>query len=160
GYGDECKANLEQLIGHEEEGGNVNDSGDFEGLDFTPVRFDEEPSDTGAGERSFSIGFRPRTEMLASQDPLFLLQQLRELGTLGLPADTGRLPQLADLVPGESYIGWTATLRTTWGREDVERVFAFAADKCDLEVVDLDPPAAAIDPMADLALAAEAVPPE
>ena len=80
GFGNECKANLEQLIGHGEGGAEDDkEDEDFE-IDFTPVRFDDdepagEVASEVAGERSFSISFRPKSAMLATQDPLFLLQE-------------------------------------------------------------------------------------
>jgi two-component system chemotaxis sensor kinase CheA len=157
GYGDECRAALEQLIGQEEgEGGEAGGKDDgFAGFDFTPVRIDDFET-PAAAERTFSISFRPKSEMLETQDPLFLLQQLGALGTLELAAQTEALPSLADLSPGVSYIGWKGTLRTTWTQADVERVFAFVIDKCELEVVDLSPPEAATEvaapaPAADVA---------
>jgi two-component system chemotaxis sensor kinase CheA len=164
GYGDECRAALEGLIGHGEDGGEEEMGADFD-IPFVPVRVDDfdEPA-ASAGERCFSIVFRPNSEFLASQDPLFLLQQLRTLGTLELVAQTEALPPLAELAPDVAYIGWTATLRTAWGREDVERVFAFVADKCELQIVEqtapdgvaaaavVDGPAAAVE-VADVALA-------
>jgi two-component system chemotaxis sensor kinase CheA len=141
GYGDECRAALEGLIGQDEGGGDADMGADDFDIPFVPVRIDDfdTPSES-AGERCYSISFRPNSEFLASQDPLFLLQQLRTLGTLELMADTDALPPLAALSPGVSYIGWTATLRTSWGREDVERVFAFVVDKCELEIIELNPP--------------------
>jgi two-component system, chemotaxis family, sensor kinase CheA len=142
GYGDECRAALEALIGHDEEGGDADTAAEDFDIPFVPVRVDfDEPVESA--ERSYSISFRPSSEFLLSQDPLFLLQQLRMLGTLELTAQTDALPPLAELSPGVCYIGWTATLRTFWGREDIERVFAFVLDKCDLQIVDLDPPASA-----------------
>jgi two-component system chemotaxis sensor kinase CheA len=142
GYGDECRAALEALIGHDEEGGGADTAAEDFDIPFVPVRVDfDEPGESA--ERSYSISFRPSSEFLLSQDPLFLLQQLRMLGTLELTAQTDALPSLAELSPGVCYIGWTATLHTSWGREDIERVFAFVLDKCDLQIVDLDPPASA-----------------
>jgi two-component system chemotaxis sensor kinase CheA len=142
GYGDECRAALEGLIGQGENGGGDADAGadDFD-IPFVPVRIDDfdAPSEN-AGERCYSISFRPNSEFLASQDPLFLLQELRTLGTLELAAQTDALPPLAEVSPGVSYIGWNGTLRTSWGREDIERVFAFVADKCELQIVDLTVP--------------------
>ncbi|HWF94676.1 MAG TPA: chemotaxis protein CheA [Xanthobacteraceae bacterium] len=142
GYGDECRAALEALLGQDQEGGGPDTEAEDFDIPFVPVRVDFDEPDESA-ERSYSISFRPSSEFLLSQDPLFLLQQLRMLGTLELTAQTDALPPLAELSPGVSYIGWTATLRTSWGREDIERVFAFVLDKCDLQIVELDPPASA-----------------
>jgi two-component system chemotaxis sensor kinase CheA len=175
GYGDECRAALEGLIGHDEGRGGDAAAEDFD-IPFVPVRVDDfdAPSE-GPGERSYAISFRPNPDFPLNQDPLFLLQQLRSLGTLELAAETDALPSLAQLSPGVSYIGWSGTLRTSWGRDDIERVFAFVADKCQLGITDLDPPVGGIDvagghdaapseggdaaPVPELALAPELAPP-
>ncbi len=139
GYGDECRAALEALLGQDEDGAGDAPADDFD-IPFVPVRVEfDEPGESGA-ERGYSISFRPNAEFLLTQDPLFLLQQLRTLGTLELIAQSDALPPLAELSPGNCHIGWTGTLRTAWGREDVERVFAFVTDKCELQIVELDPP--------------------
>ena len=145
-YGEECRAALELLIEQEAGGGGEADGQDdgFAGFAFTPVRADDfDPGVASADERCFSISFRPASEMLPVHDPLFLLQELRALGTLELAADSNALPPLPDLSAAVSYIGWSGTLRTSWTRADVERVFAFVADKCALDIVELDAPAGA-----------------
>jgi two-component system chemotaxis sensor kinase CheA len=156
GYGDECRAALEGLMGKEEgAGGDAEGAAEDFDIPFVPVRVDDfdAPSES-LGERGLAINFRPNSDFPSSQDPLFLLQQLRMLGTLELAAETGALPSLAELSPGVSYIGWSGTLRTTWGREDVERVFAFVADKCQLQITELSAPAGG----ADVALEQDAGP--
>src|SRR5258708_17976111 len=132
---------MDSLIGQDENGvGDAGAADDFD-IPFVPVRVDDfdAPAES-AGERCFSISFRPNSEFLSSQDPLFLRQELRTLGTLELAAQTDALPSLAELSPSVGYIGWTGTLRTSWGREDIERVFAFVADKCELQISDLGVP--------------------
>jgi len=146
GYGDEVRASLEALIGHD--GGGEADEDDTPAEDFdipfVPVRIDDfDAPGAGGGEHSFSISFRPNADFPLSQDPLFLLAELRKLGTLELAADTGALPPLAELSPGVCHVGWSGTLTTSWTQADVERVFAFVADKCDLKITDLSPPQAA-----------------
>jgi two-component system chemotaxis sensor kinase CheA len=150
GYGDECRTALEALIGHEDGGDAGEPAADFEDFAFVPVCVadDDTPTET-LGERSFAITFRPNSEFLSSQDPLFLLQELRTLGTLDLAAQTDSLPSLAELSPGVAHIGWTGTLRTAWTRQDIERVFAFVADKCALEIVDLGLPEGVADAAGD-----------
>jgi two-component system, chemotaxis family, sensor kinase CheA len=146
GYGDECRAALEGLIGQDGHAAGDGDAAaeDFD-IPFVPVRIDDfDAAGESPGERSYAIKFRPSPDFPANQDPLFLLEQLRMLGTLDLAAETDALPSLAELSPVVSYIGWSGTLRTSWGREDVERVFAFVADKCELQITDLDPPAGGV----------------
>jgi two-component system chemotaxis sensor kinase CheA len=158
GYGDECRAALEALIGQEEGDDAEAVAEDFD-IPFVPVMVDDaDVPGESPPERRYAVGFRPHSEFLKRQDPLFLLQQLRMLGTLELVADTDALPSLAELSADVSYIGWNGTLSTAWGRADVERVFAFVLDKCDLEIVELDLPAGIADGPADGAGMAEPVP--
>jgi two-component system, chemotaxis family, sensor kinase CheA len=163
GYGDECRRALEGLLGHEEEGSDGGEPAEDFDIPFVPVRVDDfDTPAEAAGERCFTISFRPTPAFPADQDPLFLLQQLRSLGTLELAAQTDALPSLADLSLDLGYIGWTGTLRTTWGREDIERVFAFVADKCELQITEVSAPlgggdlAAGEPAVPDLAQGAEA----
>ncbi|HLH98103.1 MAG TPA: chemotaxis protein CheA [Xanthobacteraceae bacterium] len=140
-YGEEVRASLEALIG-QGEGGEADDDTPAEDFDipFVPVRVDDfdDPADAG-GEHAFAVSFRPKADFPPNQDPLFLLGELRKLGALELTADTDALPGLAELSPGVCYLGWSGTLRTTWTQADIERVFAFVADMCDVEVTDLGP---------------------
>jgi two-component system, chemotaxis family, sensor kinase CheA len=157
GYGDECRTALEALIGHEDggEGGDDTPAEDFD-IPFVPVRIDDfdAPIPDSEAEHVFSVSFRPKPEFLLTQDPLFLIAELRKLGTLDLTADTQALPLLAKLAPGVCHVGWSGTLRTVWSRADVERVFTFVADKCDLEITDLS----ASDASAELAGASDFAP--
>jgi two-component system chemotaxis sensor kinase CheA len=157
GYGDECRVALEALIGQGENGDADASADDLGDIAFVPVRIEDfdEPSQSSpapsesSGERCYAINFRPNSEFLESQDPLFFLQELRTLGTFELAAHTEALPPLAELSPAVSYIGWTGTLRTSWTRQDIERVFAFVADKCELEIVELAPPDGGVDVAGD-----------
>ncbi len=167
GYGDECRRALEGLLGQEGEGSDGGEPAEDFDIPFVPVRIDDfDTPAEAAGERCFEISFRPAPAFPADQDPLFLLQQLRSLGTLEFAAQTDALPSLADLSLDLGYIGWSGTLRTAWGRDDIERVFAFVADKCELQITELSAPpggddlAAAGEPaVPDLAQGAEAFAP-
>src|SRR5215468_2271405 len=118
GYGAECRAALDQLIGKEgtqaAEGGEAAAPADFAGIDFVPVRADdfEEGSSSGGG-KTYSIVFRPKPEMLKNaNEPLYILRELRKLGQLDLVAESDALPPLPELQPDHPYIGWTGTLRS------------------------------------------------
>ncbi|MEJ2379211.1 MAG: chemotaxis protein CheA, partial [Pseudolabrys sp.] len=80
-------------------------------------------------------------------------------GDLSLTADTSSLPPLNELEPDRPYIGWTGTLTTDATREQVEDVFEFVSDDCELEITeDNAAPAAMSDSMP--APAADAPAPE
>jgi two-component system chemotaxis sensor kinase CheA len=139
-YGSECRASLEQLIGSDgsdEVGGEP--AGDFDGLEFVPLRadaFDDVPAEEG--KRCFAITFRPMPEMLKNaNEPLYIVRELRKLGTVNLVAETQTLPPLSELQADYPYIGWTGTIETTATREEVEEVFEFVVGDCELEITEV-----------------------
>ena len=158
-FGSECRAALEQIIQQDSAGGGGADDNtpapaDFDGIDFTPVSVDlDAVSDAPAGDvdpmHSYAITFRPKAEMLKkANEPLYVLRELRKLGELDLEAHTELLPPFTELEPDHPYIWWTATLRTSASRAQVDEVFEFVVGDCDLEISDATPeaPMAAIAP--------------
>ena len=149
GFGGECRTALEQIIEQDQAGAGGEDDNspapaDFEGIDFTPVRVDmDESSDVGDTVRSFAITFRPKSAMLKKgNEPLHILRNLRKLGTLDLVAQTDCLPALADLEADRPYIWWTGTLQTSARRPQIDEVFEFVIDDCDLEIIETTAPSA------------------
>ena len=139
-YGQESRAQLQQLLGDEGHGDEGPAPADFEGLDFTPVRiedFDEQgdappPSE---GPKTWRIEFRPKPEMLEkANEPLLIIRGLQKLGELDFAADTGGIPPLHELRPTRPYVGWSGTLVTAAPRADIEEVFEFVAGDCELTI--------------------------
>jgi len=156
GYDSECRAALNRLIGADgdadaaSDGAGAEAAGDFDGIDFVPVLADGFGEDEASGDRVFNIAFRPRAEMLKkANEPLYILRELAKLGSLQLTADTSALLPLSELQPDHAYINWTGTLRTAHGRKEIEEVFEFVVDDCDLEIVEELPEGAAAAPIAD-----------
>jgi two-component system chemotaxis sensor kinase CheA len=154
GFGGDCRQALERVIG----GGDSQSAAsaeeeaapaDFEGLDFVPVRADDFAADAPAdGPHVFRIVFRPRPDMLKKgSDPVLLLRQLRQLGSLDVNAETDQLPELAAMQPDAAYVGWSGTLTTDATRAQIEEIFEFVAGDCDIQI-DEEMPLPAFDPMA------------
>ncbi len=97
-YGSECRAALEQILQKNSSGEQSEDDSsaapaDFEGLDFIPVTMEQMGSDDEPSERDYRIVFRPHPELLKkANEPLYILRELRKLGTLDLEVETDRLP--------------------------------------------------------------------
>ncbi len=153
GFGGECRAALEQIIGQGGAGhGAVGDDGDgdepapadFDGIDFMPVSVDlDDLAGAGDGKNVYAITFRPKPEMLKkANEPLYVLRELRKLGELDLVAQTDLLPPLAELEADHPYVWWNATLKTTSTRAQIDEVFEFVVDDCELEIVDVTSTAA------------------
>ncbi len=140
-YGSECRASLEQILranssGEQSEASDAAAApADFEGLDFIPVRVDELDAPEEVGEFEYNITFRPKPELLINaNEPLYILRELRKLGTLDLVVETNRLPALAELEADRPYLGWIGTLRTAAKREQLDEVFEFVIGDCELEI--------------------------
>jgi two-component system chemotaxis sensor kinase CheA len=140
-YGSECRASLERILQANASGEEWGDGGsaapaDFDGLDFMPVRADQfDTVDEQPAEQEYRIVFRPKADLLKkANEPLYIVRELRKLGTLELNAETERLPLLTDMEPDRPYLGWTGTLRTTAPVAQIHEVFEFVLDDCELEI--------------------------
>jgi two-component system chemotaxis sensor kinase CheA len=155
GFGDDCRASLEGLLG-KESSGEEEAPADFEGLDFVPVRADGDDAESEMSDfdgidftpvmadlaseasvsRSFEIAFSPNADMLKNgSDPLLVIRQLRQLGELELSADCERLPDLTSLRPEIAYLSWSGTLRTDATREQLNDIFDFVGD-CEIAITE------------------------
>ena len=85
--------------------------------------------------REWHIRFRPGADLLHSgANPLLLLRELRQLGTLQVKADTSVIPALAEMDPERCYIAWDMVLTSAAGAEAIRDVFIFVEDSCELAV--------------------------
>ncbi|HZD90713.1 MAG TPA: chemotaxis protein CheA [Pseudolabrys sp.] len=146
--GSECRVALENLLG----GGNGSAAhddnsaapADFEGIDFVPVM----AADMGADDSKhvFHISFRPKPDLLKkANEPLYLVRELKKLGELELDADVSALPPLTELEPDRPYVAWTGTLTSAEAtRAQVEEVFEFVTEDCELEITEVNPTPAGI----------------
>jgi two-component system, chemotaxis family, sensor kinase CheA len=162
--GSESRAALEQLLQADGVEADTDDSpapADFEGLDFMPVPIDGFGAADDSGETSYRIVFRPKPELLQkANEPLYILRELRKLGTLDLVAECDRLPPLAEIEPDRPYIGWTGKLTTSAMREQIDEVFEFVVGDCELaiEKIGVEPELPA-DPVPATEIAETAAPP-
>ena len=69
-----------------------------------------------------------------ANEPLYIVRELRKLGTLDLVVESERLPPLAEIEADRPYLGWTGTLRTAATREQIDEVFEFVVGDCELEI--------------------------
>ncbi len=110
-------------------GGNVDGSGPENG-----------PGDSDGTPRGWRIHFRPHADLLRTgNDPLRMFEVLEELGELTVHCDAEGLPAtLEGFEPEASYLAWTLELRGDAERADVEEVFEWVEDECDLAIEPLE----------------------
>jgi two-component system chemotaxis sensor kinase CheA len=84
------------------------------------------------------IDFRPHEEMLLTgNDPVRMLATLAELGELKSEVILEGLPDLTDIDPVKSFLGWRLELTSTCTLDEVKEVFAWVEDECDLDIAPL-----------------------
>ncbi len=104
------------------------------------------------------IQFRPHVTMLAGgNDPLRLIGELAELGTLAVEAQLDGLPALAALEPSECHLAWRIELTGAVARGAITTVFEWVDDECDLSIEPLGAPAKAPAPTEEAAAPAKPV---
>lgn len=85
--------------------------------------------------RRYHIRFRPFPEvLLTGANPLLLFRELGDMGVLQIGADVSGLPELSQMDPETSYLGWDLVLDTKCPLDAVRGVFIFFEDDCELSV--------------------------
>lgn len=83
----------------------------------------------------YYIEFKPDSSFFDfGNNPLFLLDDLNELGTSKTIARTQNIPLLEDYDHTVSYCFWETLLLTDSSEEDISEVFIFAEDECNLKI--------------------------
>jgi len=81
------------------------------------------------------VRFSPGPDLMRSgANPLLLLRELKQLGSLRVQASMAAIPPLRELDPERCYIAWDMVLTTAAGREAISDVFIFVADSCELTI--------------------------
>ncbi len=94
--------------------------------------------------RAWKISFRPYRELFArGNDPLRMLRELAELGTLEVETSFDALPAFKSLNPENCYLAWELNLTGGFEEAAIREVFDWAAGDCDLQIVEESAPAAA-----------------
>lgn len=120
------QAHLENLLGNRPE---------------SPKSLPFEASDIS--EDGWQIVFTPHRNIFANgNDPLRIIRELNDLGDLTVEVDLKFLPGLDDYNPEECFLSWNLILTGKIDRDQIEEVFAWVEDDCDM----------AIRPLSELAL--------
>lgn len=99
------------------------------------------------GKVRWTIVFRPKAELLLSgNEPTYMLRALRRLGDAEVVCHLDKLPSLRDLDAELLHLSWTVTLLADpqVDRAQIDDVFEFVADDCDIRISAEAPPPALI----------------
>ncbi|MFV0420771.1 chemotaxis protein CheW [Oleidesulfovibrio sp.] len=108
-----------------------------------PADSDESDEDLFASSSdrpsTYRIRFKPVSEIfMTGNNPLHLIEELGEMGSLTTYVHTAALPELASMQPESCYLWWDMLLHTTADEQAVRDVFMFVEDECDLAVQVID----------------------
>jgi len=138
-------SSVRRLAGTEEPGAPAASNGES-----APV---EQPGSSG-DLRNWRIRFAPGPDLMRyGANPLLLVRELRQLGSLQVKAVMDSIPPLEELDPERCYVRWEMELGTAAGQEAMRDVFIFVEDTCELSIEPAENPLEAAD---DAALACKA----
>jgi len=104
----------------------------------------ESEADAGTPAASEQTGwhivFRPRSHMMRTgNDSLRLIRELASLGELEVEVDLEPLPPVSEFEPEDSYLSWEMHLLGDVSREQINDIFDWVEDDCDLSVNPISP---------------------
>ena len=83
--------------------------------------------------QEWQIRFCPGPDLMrGGTNPLLLLRELKQMGSLRVTASMAAIPPLGELDPERCYITWDMVLNTSAARDAISDVFIFVADNCEL----------------------------
>ncbi|WP_083634470.1 chemotaxis protein CheA [Saccharicrinis aurantiacus] len=90
------------------------------------------------GSKSYFIKFVPHTDILRNgTNPLFLLDDLHDLGTAHVIYNDTKAPLYDAFDPVSCYVSWIIILNTEEAINEIQDVFIFVEDECDLEITEV-----------------------
>lgn len=101
----------------------------------------QEENDTGPQKFKYiyRIVFKPDLHLLRfANEPLLLVREMKSLGHLEAQVDISRLPGLDEIFAEDAYLAWTFILRSDAEVQQVEEVFEFVIDDCELSIQLID----------------------
>lgn len=88
---------------------------------------------------TYRIRFRPPLNIFATgQNPVVLLDELRDLGECRIAAQENDIPSLEDIDPEAFYIYWDIVLTTYEGEDAIRDVFIFVEDESEIDISVID----------------------
>ncbi len=111
------------------------------------------------------IKFSPHPDMLRTgNDPVLMFRELEGLGSLEVKVDIEALPGFEDHLAEDAYLNWEITLTTDATEDQVQEIFSWVDDECDLEITairpDAEPVVAVVETTAPVAAEVKETPPK
>jgi len=98
-----------------------------------------EPTTPTENTQGWKIAFSPHANLLKTgNDPVRMLRELAGLGELTTTVDLQGVPDFYDLDPEECHLSWDLELKGKVLEEEVNEIFDWVEDDCDLAIQSLD----------------------
>lgn len=104
------------------------------------VATEAQPADEPTEQRNqtitmWEILFVPEVQLFRTgNEPLFIFEDLEQLGELRVQAHFDRLPSLDDIIAEDCVLGWTINLDSTANLEQIKEVFEWVEDDAKIEI--------------------------
>jgi len=96
---------------------------------------------TESKDLGWKINFNPHQHLLQTgNDPVRMLRELGSLGELTTEVNDSKLPPFSDFEPEDSYLSWTLTLLGDIPKEEVDEIFEWVDEDCDLTIESIKAP--------------------
>lgn len=96
---------------------------------------DESSALASAGEQGWQIKFAPHTHLFSTgNDPVRIFRELSLLGKLEATPNTTKLPEINAFHVDDCFLSWDLTLTGGVDLSDIQEVFEWVEDDCDLEI--------------------------
>lgn len=104
----------------------------------TETQKSKSASSVSTAVQGWKIKFTPNLDLLKTgNDPVRILRELSGLGKMTSNLDSSSLPDFDSIDPEECYLGWDIELLGDIKREDIDEVFAWVEDECDLTITEI-----------------------
>jgi len=96
----------------------------------------EDPvGDDSSSVRALKISFHPHRGLLRTgNDPVRILRELAGLGEMAVQCDVSAIPAFGDLDPEDCFLRFDAELETEVDDAEINEVFSWVEDDCDLSI--------------------------
>lgn len=96
---------------------------------------DDDDVDEPSSGKVWEIFFKPESHLFKTgNEPIFMFQELAELGTLTTIAEMSELPAFHELLPDDSYFFWHMTLVSGCDKDKIEEIFEWVLDDAELVI--------------------------
>ncbi len=98
-----------------------------------------DPLEANTNQSGWQIEFLPHADLFRTgNDPVRILRELAALGEISVELTRSTLPEFGFLEPEDCYLGWRIQLLGDIDRSDLEEVFDWVTESCDLSLEPLD----------------------